>query len=145
MSIASMIIALSVAFFPLTFANCWTGTRACSWRTFFHRFIWGDVQSPYTRRTRTDPYFEDSASISGRSSGDALSPSTRNAIGFCVKRRSSPRPSSERTSSRITFVTGAGGALASVRAGIAASNLIGNMNYPPGTTRPAPTPAGGGG
>src|SRR3989441_7892428 len=132
MSIASMIIALSVAFFPLTFANCWTGTRAWSWRTLFHRVICGEVQSPYTRRIRTEPYFEASASISGRSSGDALSPSTRNAIGFWVKRRSSPSPSSERTSSRIAFVGAGGGAAGSVRAGIAASNPLRNMKYPPG-------------
>ena len=45
-SIASMINALSVAFLPLVYANCWTGLMAWRCSTFFQEALAGDVKSP---------------------------------------------------------------------------------------------------
>ena len=45
-SIASMISALSVAFLPVVYANCWTGLIAWRCSTFFQEALVGDVKSP---------------------------------------------------------------------------------------------------
>jgi hypothetical protein len=41
-----MIIALSVAFFPVVLANCWIGWIACSGSAAFHEERREEVQSP---------------------------------------------------------------------------------------------------
>lgn len=43
---ASMIMVLSVAFFPVVWANCWTGLIEWRLSTFFHDALFGDVKSP---------------------------------------------------------------------------------------------------
>jgi hypothetical protein len=45
-SIASMIKALSVEFFPAVLLNCWMGWMAYSRRSDFQPFIFSEVQSP---------------------------------------------------------------------------------------------------
>ena len=43
---ASMIMALSVAFLPVVLRNCWIGWIECSSRVFFQEPRLGVVQSP---------------------------------------------------------------------------------------------------
>ena len=46
-----MISALSVAFLPVVYRNCWIGWMACSSSCFFQEFKEGVVQSPWMRLT----------------------------------------------------------------------------------------------
>ena len=79
---ASIIIALSVAFFPVVYLNCCMGWIACLWSNFFHWFILVVVQSPYMRLIVIRPTLLTSARIWGRRDAWALSPSMRTA-NFC--------------------------------------------------------------
>ena len=82
MSMASMISALSVEFFPAVYENFWMGLNAISFSWPFHEFMCVVVQSPYTLRMVTFPYLEASSKTRFSNLGCALSPSTSKAILF---------------------------------------------------------------
>src|SRR6478735_4803265 len=74
-----MIIALSVAFLPVVYANCWIGWIACLLAASFQPRRFGVVQSPYTRLTEATPNFAISATRASLPAGWALSASMRTA------------------------------------------------------------------
>src|SRR6266478_8511444 len=78
-SIASMMSALSLAFLPTVFRNCWTGWIACSSSTARQLCRFDVVKSPYTRLTLAVPSDATSERISPITAADALSASMRTA------------------------------------------------------------------
>src|SRR5215207_3969878 len=78
-SIASIISALSLAFFPTVLRNCWTGWIACSSSTARQLCRLDVVKSPYTRLTLAVPSEATSERISPITAAEALSASIKTA------------------------------------------------------------------
>ncbi len=81
-SIASMIMAASVAFLPEVYWNCWMGTIACGCSFSSHPRKFWFFQLPYARRMVITPNFASSLRIPSIAAALALSQSMRSARRF---------------------------------------------------------------